>query len=323
MVEAVGEPPFDAERKEEPGYLDAYRAAQHELYREKVALLLEAIRAHSEDPRIPELENRRWALLAWNQRPEMVAEEVLADVDARLAETDDPAVVRHAGYWRARFGSVLAARDAGPGSDEQLESILAFTDHYPNDERCVGLLSELALAEGAAREGVETAWNRILRDHPDTHWGVFAEGMLRRLEAIGERFEIEFKAFRSGEAIRAADLAGLVLVVDFWSTTCMPCVAELPEMRRIYETYRERGVQFLGVSLDESEEAGGREALERFLDTYDVPWPIYYQGNGYESDFSRSWGVGSIPEVFLVDRQGRLVSTDARDDLEELILEVL
>ena len=236
----------------------------------------------------------------------MVADEVLADVDARLAETDDPTVVQHAEYWRARFGSVLAARDAGPGSDEQLESVLAFTDNYRDDERGVGLLSELALAEGAPREAVETAWSRILRDHPDTHWGVFAEGMLRRLEAIGEPFDIEFTTFRGGEAIRAEDLAGLVLVVDFWSTTCMPCVAELPEMRRIYETYRERGVQFLGVSLDEPEEAGGREALERFLETYDVPWPIYYQGNGYESDFSRAWGVGSIPEVLLVDRQGRL-----------------
>src|SRR5262245_37480488 len=90
--QAVGEAPFDVARKPEPGYLDAYRASQHELYRKRAKLILQACRAAPEDPRVPDLMNRRWELLAWNQPPADVADEVLADVEAVLATATEARV---------------------------------------------------------------------------------------------------------------------------------------------------------------------------------------------------------------------------------------
>ena len=54
-----------------------------------------------------------------------------------------------------------------------------------------------------------------------------------------------------------------------------------------------------------------------------MPWPQYYQGNGWESEFSKSWGVNAIPQLFIVDAQGKLHSTEARGQLETLIPKLL
>jgi hypothetical protein len=54
-----------------------------------------------------------------------------------------------------------------------------------------------------------------------------------------------------------------------------------------------------------------------------ITWPQYFQGKGWESDFSSSWGIMGIPTVFVVDAAGKLHSTEARGELETLIPELL
>ena len=79
QVEAIGEPPFDPAREQEPGYIEIYKAKQHALYQQKATLLLQVARHHLNDPRMPDLMNRRWLFLGWNQEPADVAGEILAD----------------------------------------------------------------------------------------------------------------------------------------------------------------------------------------------------------------------------------------------------
>lgn len=55
----------------------------------------------------------------------------------------------------------------------------------------------------------------------------------------------------------------------------------------------------------------------------EVPWPQYYQGQGYDSAFSTAWGVGSAPTLFLIDRQGRLQGTPSPEQLEDSIAALL
>ena len=77
------------------------------------------------------------------------------------------------------------------------------------------------------------------------------------------------------------------------------------------------------MSLDQPKEAGGLDKLKKFVAEKEIAWPQYYQGKGWESEFSKSWGINSIPCMFVVDADGKLVSVEARGKLEQLIPELL
>lgn len=318
-VKAVGEPPFDAARKGEPGYLENYRREQHQLYRRKAALLLEACRAHPTDARVPELMNKRWVLLGWNQSPADVVDEVLADVDAVLAVETNAQVIQDGTYWRAYYRAHQHAGDA-PAMLADVEPFLAA---YPTDERGVDLLMQVADDDSADDQTRVAAYRRIGEHYPASYWGKYALGLIRRIESAGKPFDLEFEDAITGRHVSIAELRGKVVVIDFWATTCGPCVAEMPRMKKLYATYRDRGVEFIGVSLDEPESRGGLRAVRAFVEKHEIPWPQFYQGGGYDSEFSTSWGVGSAPTVFVIDKAGRLRDPNARGRLEEMIPRLL
>ncbi len=94
------------------------------------------------------------------------------------------------------------------------------------------------------------------------------------------------------------------------------------DRKDLYARYHDKGVEFIGVSLDYSPEEGGLDRLKAFVTKNEIPWSQYYQGHGWESDFSQHLGIDSTPAVFLVDQNGKLVSLDAGGKLETLILEL-
>jgi hypothetical protein len=94
-------------------------------------------------------------------------------------------------------------------------------------------------------------------------------------------------------------------------------------MKELYAKYRDQGVEFIGVSLDQPKEQGGLDKLKNYVKQNGIEWPQYYQGNGWNSEFSKSWGINSIPAMFVVDQEGKLFSVEARGKLEKLIPELL
>ena len=155
--------------------------------------------------------------------------------------------------------------------------------------------------------------DRILKDFSDSRYAAAIAGTRRRTEAIGKPFELEFTEAINGSPITMKDFKGKVVVIDFWATWCGPCVAEMPHMKEIYAQYHDRGVEFIGISLDQPKEDGGLDSLKKYVKEEKIPWPQYYQGNGWESKFSRSWGINSIPAMFVVAPDGTLYSVEARE----------
>ena len=196
-------------------------------------------------------------------------------------------------------------------------------DSHPDDERAPAALFNLVT--GATDDATKAELTRELADkYGDDQYGVMAKGWLQQRERVGQPFELTFEEIRTGERISLQDdLQGKVVVIDFWATWCGPCIAEMPKMKDLYSQYKDQGVEFIGISLDQPPSEGGRDKLLAYLQENGIDWPQYYQGSGWESEFSKGWGVSSIPQLFIIDAEGKLHSTEARGQLETLIPELV
>src|SRR3970040_1477469 len=58
-----------------------------------------------------------------------------------------------------------------------------------------------------------------------------------------------------GGVVALADFRGKIVVLNFWATWCLPCIEEMPSLKRFAEKYADQGVQVIGVSLDEDPDA--------------------------------------------------------------------
>jgi thiol-disulfide isomerase/thioredoxin len=319
---AIEEPPFDAGRKGKPGYAEykqRYRHQQHEVYQQRAALLLEACTLHPDDERVPKLMNRRWVLLGWNQDPADVAQEILADISSVLASNTNAQVAADGAYWRAYY----RAHQNRENPRRMMECVEPFLAEYAEDSRGADLL-ELVADDASDDLKLKTLiYRRLAEDYPETYSGKFAPGVIRQIENLGNPFTLSFNDVVTGQPVSIAALRGRVVVIDFWATSCPPCIAEMPHLKELYTKYHQAGVEFIGVSLDEPQARGGLEALRAFIKKYEIPWPQYYQGGGYDSAFSRGWGIGGIPKLFIIDKAGRLRTTEARGKLDTLIPELL
>jgi thiol-disulfide isomerase/thioredoxin len=138
--------------------------------------------------------------------------------------------------------------------------------------------------------------------------------------------EIQFTDV-AGREVTLSGLRGRVVLIDFWATWCGPCVAELPALLKLHRDYHDRGLEIVGISL---ENAGLRpsdtpeqatEKLERakkvltdFIARERMPWPQYFDGKHWKNDLSTRFGIRAIPAILLIDREGKLVSTGARGE---------
>ncbi len=113
-----------------------------------------------------------------------------------------------------------------------------------------------------------------------------------------------------GETPRLADMKGKVVVLRIWATWCGPCRRSVPEVKRIYNTYRDQGLAFVSVHVTR----GGEKAAE-FVRTKQIPWPVGLDDSDKTAELLGA--VAGKPDYYLIDRSGIVRFAD----LEEKELE--
>ncbi len=161
-------------------------------------------------------------------------------------------------------------------------------------------------------------FGKLFNDSQDLELSTMArmmQGAARRLELPGNVMKLTGTRM-DGSMFNLDSLRGHVVLIDFWATWCGPCIAEHPRIARAYRKYHDQGFEVIGISLDVD-----RQRLDDYLAEHDIPWMTLHPGErGKQNPVLERYGVMSIPVVILVDRQGRVVSINARgDNLEDLI----
>ena len=104
----------------------------------------------------------------------------------------------------------------------------------------------------------------------------------------------------NGTAYTPQSLAGKVVIVNFWATWCKPCIHEIPDLSRVYDEYKARGVMVLGVLNDNPDNS----TLLNFKSDNDMTFPVVRAN----SDIMTAYNYPqSLPTTFIFDRSGRQV----------------
>ena len=129
----------------------------------------------------------------------------------------------------------------------------------------------------------------------------------------------EFEAKRlNGSTFRLSDYRGKkAVLIDFWATWCPPCIDEIPMIKSIAETYRDQGLEVVGVSLDREE-----KALRDFVKQEKLSYVQVFDKDKART-IAKSYGVWGIPSVFLVNKNGVINALKLRGTRTEAAVRAL
>ncbi|OUU01955.1 MAG: hypothetical protein CBB99_02955 [Bacteroidetes bacterium TMED39] len=111
----------------------------------------------------------------------------------------------------------------------------------------------------------------------------------------------------SGKELKLSSLRGKMVLIDFWASWCRPCRAENPKVKVVYDKYKSKGFEIYGVSLDNSK--------SRWLGAIEqdgLSWKHVSDLKGWKSIAAQKYKITSIPNTYLIDREGKIIAKGLR-----------
>src|SRR5688572_32223823 len=125
-----------------------------------------------------------------------------------------------------------------------------------------------------------------------------------------------------------AEYKGKVVMINIWATWCKPCVVEMPSIEQLHQTYRDKGLSVVAVSVDDP---GMAPQIRSFAERYGLTFDILHDPEGQQGRMSRDYQTTGYPETVIIGRDGIIrkkllgahdwSSKDNRELIERLLAE--
>lgn len=140
----------------------------------------------------------------------------------------------------------------------------------------------------------------------------------RAAPTVGQPFVDVEMVNTKGEQMKLSDYVSenKCVLFDFWASWCRPCIEEMPHLKKIYSTYKGKGFEIVGISVDDD-----RKAWLDAISKYNMNWIQLGDDRRLASEM---YEIKTIPHTVLVDQNGIVVAKDLRgQELEDKIAEIL
>jgi thiol-disulfide isomerase/thioredoxin len=156
---------------------------------------------------------------------------------------------------------------------------------------------------------------KIKKDYPESPQARGADATLAVIQKEGESRKMQ-KSLVEGAVFptfNEMDINGKplgitkdkVVLVQFWAAWSDPSKDEFPYLKAAYEKYHGKGFEIVGVSVD-------TDKNKVITLAQNLPWPQYFDGQGWENKLAVKYGVKTIPTTYLVDGKGNIIAKDLR-----------
>lgn len=188
------------------------------------------------------------------------------------------------------------------------DKLKAITDLYKDEE----LTSYLALVESEKYDQVElkkpilTALSAKAQKTPS------GRTLARQVEVL-ESAKVGKTAYtftlpdENGKERSLKSIKGKVKIIDFWASWCGPCRLNNPDLVKLYNAYKDKGLEIIGVSLDEKK-PNWIEAIKKD----GLPWVHLSSLKGWKCEVAQGYGINSVPAVFVLNENDQIIATDLR-----------
>lgn len=223
----------------------------------------------------------------------------------------------------SRLGLIQMHREALRG-DSPKEKLLAvdaeitsFFQDFPNHDALSYLATQRANLWDRRDPARATAIFEEYSKSPNAKVAEETAGQLRFRNIEKEPLPLKFTAL-DGTPVDLERMRGKVVLIVFWATWHGSSVNELKKVAAAYERHHDQGLEIICISHDKE-----KEKLVNFVKEKNLPWPQYFDGKGSKNDISHRYSLRNLPTLWLVNKQGFVIYTDARGELEELVGKLL
>ena len=239
------------------------------------------------------------------------AELRLGNPDRAAAAANAAAKIAHSSDEAARaqnqLGLALAGKAGNDGKDKAAlaESEAAYKKAVQLSGGSLNAarynLAIVQLREGKRSEGLQTL-DDFLAKEPEGPRAAQARTLRRLPHRAGELLAPDFAvATLAGGKLSLKDLAGKVVLVDFWATWCGPCRLALPELKALHDQMKGQPFEILSVSADRE-----LSALQDYVAKNEMTWPQTWDSRG---ELAHAFSIPSYPSYYLLDPEGAVVYT--------------